>query len=160
MKEVPLSQSYVALVSDKDYQRVSQFKWHIIRNRTTVYAYSRLGKPSRKGAKEIPMHSFIVGGKADHKDHYGLNNQRYNLRLATQSQNLMNMSKTTSKTSSRYKSVCWHKAGKKWFAYIKLKGKMKYIGLFAKEKDAALAYDVKAKELFGEFANPNFKEQL
>jgi len=158
VREVQLTQGYVALVSDKDYARVSKFKWHITRNRTTVYAYSRLGKG--RAAPEVPMHVLIMGTKVDHIDHNGLHNWRKNLRPATQRQNMMNITKTSSKTSSKYKGVCWHKAGKKWFAYIKLYGKMHYIGLFSAEKDAALAYDVKARELFGEFANPNFKENL
>ena len=33
MKEIQLSQGYVALVSDKDYRRVSQFKWSAMRAR-------------------------------------------------------------------------------------------------------------------------------
>lgn len=157
MRKVKLTHGYAALVDNKDYQRVISVgtgTWWPVRNRTTVYAYTKI-----KG-KDVPMHTFILGGKADHRDHNGLNNQRHNLRLATQSQNLMNMSKTTSKTSSRYKGVCWHKKAKKWVASIKLEQRSIYIGLFSTQIVAARAYDKKAKELFGEFANTNFKESL
>ena len=39
MRKVPLSQGMLALVSDKDYARVSKFKWYAQKpNSTTFYA--------------------------------------------------------------------------------------------------------------------------
>ena len=57
---------------------------------------------------------------------------------------------------SRYKGVCWHKRKKKWCVSICKSGKRAYLGPFDNETEAALAYDQKAKELFGEFAYLNF----
>jgi hypothetical protein len=87
---------------------------------------------------------------ASEANHNGLDNRRHNLRPTDgQSQNLMNMTKTTSPTSSKYKGVCWHKAAKKWMASIKLHGKPIYIGLFVQERNAAEAYNKSAQHLFG-----------
>lgn len=41
MKEIPLTKGYVALVSDEDYERVAQFKWHARVGRSVVYARGR-----------------------------------------------------------------------------------------------------------------------
>ncbi len=62
----------------------------------------------------------------------------------------------TSTGSSKYKGVSWDKGRKKWKVYIQLSGKLSTIGYYRKEIVAAKAYDQKAKELFGEFANTNF----
>ena len=42
--------------------------------------------------------------------------------------------------SSSYPGVRWNKGRKKWEAYIKINGKQKYLGLFADEHEAALAW--------------------
>jgi len=60
------------------------------------------------------------------------------------------------KGSSMYKGVYWHKLAKKWGARITKNYKQHHIGLFISEKKAAMAYDEKARELFGEFALTNF----
>lgn len=62
-------------------------------------------------------------------------------------------------TSSKFKGVCWHKRDNGWRAYIRKDGKQLYLGLFTSEAEAACAYDVKAKELFGEFARLNFGDE-
>jgi AP2 domain len=158
LKKVKLTQGYAATVSDADYKRVAQFNWHIVRNKTTVYAYSRLGRG--KSTPSVPMHTFITGAKVDHIDHNGLHNWRSNLRPCTQRQNMMNRCKTHSKTSSVYKGVCWHKQAGKWTASIRMHRKSIHIGLFASQVVAAKAYDAKARELFGSFACTNFKEKI
>ena len=38
MKEIPLTQGYVALVDDEDYERVAQFTWHAGIDCRAVYA--------------------------------------------------------------------------------------------------------------------------
>jgi hypothetical protein len=92
--------------------------------------------------------------KIDHKDGNSLNNQKSNLRFASHIQNMANRKK--SKGISKYKGVYWNKRNKKWKAQIKSNGKEIYLGVYEEEIDAAIAYDIKAKETWGEFARLNF----
>ena len=84
-----------------------------------------------------------------------LNNQRYNLRKATPQENMMNRQKHKN-SSSRFKGVHWYKPANKWMTQIRFNNKHIHLGCFTSETEAALAYNQKAKELFGEFAKLNF----
>lgn len=48
-----------------------------------------------------------------------------------------------------YKGVCFHKKNGNWIAKIYLAGKIKNLGSFASEKDAARAYDIAASAAWG-----------
>lgn len=90
-----------------------------------------------------------------HIDHINGNptdNRIANLRLATPSQNAKNMRKREN-TTSTYKGVSWHKKGGKWQAQIRVDGLNIYLGYFATQLDAHLAYCAAAARLHGEFAN-------
>jgi hypothetical protein len=103
------------------------------------------------------MHRLFAGAPGmdvDHINGNGLDNRRCNLRPATRSQNNMNRAKR--RGVSKFKGVS-PKRGK-WRAYLKTGKKQHNLGVFESEYDAARAYDVKAKEMFGEFARVNFPE--
>ena len=51
-------------------------------------------------------------------------------------------------------------AYKRWRAQIGFNRKRIHLGDFADEKQAAMAYDDKVAELFGEFAYLNFPERI
>ena len=57
---------------------------------------------------------------------------------------------------SQYLGVCIRRTGR-ISSQISRNKKIVYIGSYNTEVEAARAYDKKAKELFGEFANLNFK---
>ncbi len=59
--------------------------------------------------------------------------------------------------SSKYKGIGWDKIAKRWVAQIQINKKHYYIGKFKSELHAAMARDIWAKELHGEFATLNFK---
>lgn len=86
----------------------------------------------------------------DHINGDRSDNRISNLRLATQSQNNGNR-RSTPGSSSRFKGVTRHKGGK-WQAQIECNGRARYLGLFATEEEASLAYQEAAVEVFGEFA--------
>lgn len=115
---------------------------------------------NRKGgwAKNYPgdasTHCRIPPYGVDHEDCNGLNNQRYNLRPANQTQNLAHARVRVGMTSP-YKGVSYCKRTKKWVAQICAHGVHKFLGRFNKEYDAAQAYNFAAEELFGEFARLN-----
>lgn len=92
----------------------------------------------------------------DHIDGNRKNNSVNNLRLATPFQNSANSRKTKSDTISQYKGVS--KNSRKWRAYIHNDYKTIHLGYYETELEAALAYDVKAIELFGQFACLNFPQ--
>jgi hypothetical protein len=64
----------------------------------------------------------------------------------------------TPNTSSTYRGV--HKYDNKWRASITHNNVYHHLGVFADEKDAALAHDTKAIELFGDDACLNFPEMV
>ena len=147
----------VALVDDGDYGLVSRYRWHVYevanRGRRTVsgpYAITRIRRDGRESS--IFMHRLITGYKqTDHWDRCGLNNQRYNLRDATSSQNGANSGPRT----GRYKGVHQHKPGR-WRAQIRIGRKQSHLGLFTSEEAAARAYDEAALAAWGEYAWLNF----
>ena len=94
------------------------------------------------------------GMVVDHIDSDGLNNQRYNLRVCTNAQNVQNQRIMRGGTS-RFKGVCWDMVNKKWRAKLGMNGKTFELGRFKVEADAASAYDDAAEKYFGEFAYTN-----
>lgn len=177
MKQIPLTQGKFALVDDEDYDSLMKFKWQAkFRNNNWYACHSyAIGKKTTT----IPMHRMLLkpekGKIVDHKDHNGLNNQRYNIRICTYSQNAKNKS---SHGSSKYLGVHHDKGKKSWInkdgsktvkyypiykAMIHDGKKSMFLGVFPDTKEgeilAAKCYDNKAKEIHKEFANLNFKDE-
>lgn len=76
----------------------------------------------------------------DHIDGNKVNNHHTNLRQVTQRENTQFYHRSR-KTSSKYTGVCWKERRKKWGAQIRLEGKVKFLGRFDCELEAARAYD-------------------
>jgi hypothetical protein len=87
----------------------------------------------------------------DHIDRNTSNNHVSNLRWATFSENLGNQLSRKG-SASKYKGVSFHKEKRKWISMIGGNKKRIFLGYFHCEKEAALAYNKAAKEIFGEFA--------
>lgn len=150
VRKTPNYKKFIALVDDEDYERVNQFNWYAKKQENLFYAIRHIERH-----KIIFMHNIIVGFKGvDHIDGNGLNNQRNNLRKATQQQNMMNK-QSRKNSSSRFKGIYWYKQTKRWMARITFNQRIFYLGYFTSEIQAALAYNKKALELFGEFAKLN-----
>jgi hypothetical protein len=88
----------------------------------------------------------------DHIDHCRTNNVASNLRWCSHSQNGMNASKRSKPSTSSYKGVHWRKDTQKWRASVRLDGKLKHLGHFTSEVQAAVAYNNYAIIHFKEFA--------
>jgi hypothetical protein len=159
VKQVPLTKGKFALVDDEDFERVSKLKWRYIRQKHRGYAVRTV----KIGDEEytLPMHRFILPHDlphTDHRDQNGLNNQKHNLRPATRSQNGQN--RRNQKHSSPFKGVFWSKSADKFQASISVNKRKIHLGYFTNAREGALVYDSAAREHFGEFARPNFTEEV
>lgn len=157
MKEIPLTQDKVALIDDEDFERVNQYKWYAVKAVTGAW-YAR----TIINGDLVYMHQLIMNTtgqlEIDHKDCNGLNNQKFNLRYCTRSQNQMNKNKRKNATSSKFKGVSWDYQHQKWRAEICKDYETYHLGRFVDEIEAAKTYDKAALKLFGEYARPNFVE--
>lgn len=153
MKEIPLTQGKATLVDDKDYEWLNQYKWCAHNRHGLCYVVRSLNPGT------VQMHQLILtpplGYQCDHIDGNGLNNQRANLRICTNTQNSHNRI-VQKGGSSRFKGVCYYKSTGKWRPRIHTNGKHISLGLFTTEIEAAQAYDEAALEYFGEYARLNF----
>jgi hypothetical protein len=130
--------------------RPADVKWEVTK---TAYASYARKEFTRKGVrKKVKLHRLLLNAKegeyVDHRNHNGLDNRRANIRIATPQQNQFNKN---AKRGKKFKGVTQLKGCKKYTAFIC----GKKIASFKTPEEAALAYNAKALEVFGEFARLN-----
>jgi hypothetical protein len=156
MKELKLTQGYIALVDDEDYELISQYKWHTFKSRNGLYG-ARNSSKKLGTQRKILLHRMLlnapIGLEVDHINGNGLDNRRENLRFASRAENQYN--RVGKQKISAYKGVSLHNKTGLWRMRIEKAGE-RYASYFKTEEEAARAYDAKAKELFGKYARLNF----
>ena len=162
-RRIYLGEGKYTIVDPRDFYWLNNFHWTLDGNGEHIYAVRNIMKAGA-GTKTISLHREIMshpkGLLVDHRNTDTLDNRRSNLRLATHSQNSCNRRKTSSKTSSRFRGVCFDKSRGRWSAHIRFHGKRMRLGRFKNEIDAAKAYDAAALEYHKEFARLNFPENF
>jgi hypothetical protein len=149
MKEIPVGKlgTVFALVDDADAELVLAYKWFL----NCGYA-----KANIKG-EVVGMAPLIMnrpkGMVVDHINHNRLDNQRSNLRICTQAENMRNRRPSKAKITSQYVGVYY--SGNSWSAQVTVGGKT-YIERHLTELNAAAARDRLAILHHGEFATLNF----
>lgn len=135
-----------SLVDDDKWHELFQKKWC-------------MSEGYFKDGKNTSMHRFLMSASknddlVDHINHNPLDNRLSNLRFSTHSGNAHNRTKIENATS-KYYGVYWHNTLQYWVSEFN-KDHIRYIvGYFTDEEEAAAAYNVKARELYSEFANLN-----
>ncbi len=149
MPEIQLSNGGYAIVEKDSLPMVSGYRW---------YRHSGGYAAAKHNNKTILMHRLITsapsGMEVDHINNNRLDNTVCNLRICTRSQNGCNQSIQKNK-ASKWKGVVWFNRDSLWKAQIKKNKKNYHLGYFKSEDDAAIAYNMAAISLFGEYANIN-----
>lgn len=157
---IQLTKGQFAVVDANDFERISQRKWHANWNRRarSYYASGSVWQKAAKRRMTLHMAREITQAKpgefVDHINHDTLDNRQSNLRICSSAQNNANACMKRNNTS-RVKGVSWSKNRNQWHAKIQKDGKTINLGRFASLREAALAYDAKALELFGSYALTN-----
>lgn len=138
-------------VDDDLWHELTQYSWNIIND----YISTEINK------KRVSMHEYVMNkynlipGENEIIDHINKikhDNRKINLRINSRSGNSHNKKKAPG-AASKYYGVS--RNGKNWGVRIIFKGITYHCGTFKKELEAAKAYNNKAIELYGEFANLN-----
>lgn len=123
MRLLGIGSGQVVKVDDADFEMLSRFTWRFDGRYASLLV----------GEDKVYMHKMLCDGDlVDHIDHDKLNNQRSNLRPASQQLNQYNR-------STRNKGISWHKSAVKWEAYIHFNRSKIHLGLYSSRTDAEIA---------------------
>lgn len=149
MCKITLKCGKEVLVDKEEYEFLSRFTWF---NNGKGYALASIN------GEVVRMHRLITNCgtnfEVDHINGNTLDNRKSNLRVCSHKENSRNV-KIPSHNTTGYKGVSFNKKRNKYRAYIKYEQKQIHLGYFLDKKEAALAYNKKAVELFGDFFKLN-----
>lgn len=156
---VPLPGGLSAIIDSCDYRLVAPYRWRV-KAENGIRFYARTSPKIGGKVRHILMHRLIAQASEheviDHKNGHGLINQRSNLRLCCRGENCRNTNKPKTKNpSSKYKGVYFCNTSARWIAHIRYQRLHYSLGRYGNEKDAAIAYNKAAVEMFGEYARLN-----
>lgn len=151
MKKMIVNEHEIIFDSE-DAHLIEGHSWAVTKNRNIFYA--RNGKQY--------MHRIVMNAKRgsiiDHINGNGLDNRKSNLRLASHQMNKANSTAKNSTSSFIGVSFKKERVSKPYRAMAKDNGKVKHLGYFRTEEEAARAYDTFVRTKYGEMAICNFKE--
>ncbi len=163
MKRTALTQEQLREVL-KYNKRTGLFTWRLPRKNVRVGEvagdfsgrYVRIKLDQKSYAASCLAWLYVTGEwppfEVDHRDTDKHNNRWKNLRSATRAQNAHNTRPMKRKKYTALKGVTWAKGRRKWMAAIRVEGRSTTIGYFDSDREAHIAYAVKARVLRGEFA--------
>lgn len=146
-------------VDRKDLARIAKHKWRI--------TYGASGRPrvvtsvrTESGVKNITLGAFLMKppkGKQVYARRFndGLDYRKDNLIVCTLKERQRLLPKNRKDASSVYRGVSYSKSSGNWRAGIEVDGVSINLGNYAKERDAALAYNKAARKYFGKLAYQN-----
>lgn len=141
MKTIPLTQGFVAVVDEEDYENLTQFEWQTKRDRGTSYARRKTSRRDGR-RKTVYMHRLILnappGVEVDHVNGDGLDNRRKNLRLATRELNNRNSHRR--RETLRRMPMGVRKHWNRYQAHLTRGGKRVLLGSFGDPMEAYAAY--------------------
>ena len=139
VSELRMPDGSVAIYDSEDEDIVGKFKWY---KNSKGYVFS---PPTRdKDSWCVTMHGLVmmrpVDCIVDHINGNKLDNRKENLRYCNQSENQKNVKKKVrhGKSTSKYKGVSWSSRGY-WQVVVRVDGRLKFIGKYDNEQDAANA---------------------
>ena len=153
MKQLNINGGFSILIDDEDLELVSQYKWTL--NNKHVRLSSNKGVFLPIHVVIFEKHRIVYRGECHHKNGNPLDNRKENLVSCTKSEH-RHMEAGRSWTG--YKGVTAKR--NKWQARIYDKGRLIVLGCFNTPEEAALAYDKKATEIFGNHAFINFPRNV
>jgi hypothetical protein len=155
-KLIPVGNEF-AIVDDDDFEELSKHHWYSGGSHG-LYAIATIN------GEIMYMHRLLLNAQkpliVDHINGSTCDNRRANLRLCMQRENMANqrkqlIAKNDRVTTSKYKGVFFRKDRNRWSAYIGTGKDREWLGCFATQEAAALAYNKAAKERWGEFSKIN-----
>lgn len=166
--KIAIGKNKFAIVDREDYPFLNRLRWEAFVKGRNWYAGIRKVIDGSSGRKQttIYMHEFLI--ELENRDCISFKNGNT---LDYRKDNLFGVTKGVStarskkrltthggkEPTSKYKGVCRRikKGYKTWEVRIAKNKKVFYCGSYKTQKEAAMAYNDKAKELYGEFAYQN-----
>lgn len=168
---IQLTQNQNTLVDVQDWVELSRLRWFAWWSPCTKSFYARRSvnfireSDQKRSCNVISLHGAVIEkargsllGRltVDHRNMDTLDNRRSNIRPATRSENKQNSRTHSRKNQGSGRPIKGvYQRGNKWRAAIRVDKKLRQLGTFDSDVDAARAYDKVALEMFGEFARTN-----
>ncbi|WAC75333.1 hypothetical protein OU995_11805 [Roseateles sp. SL47] len=148
---VPLANhAFSAYVDDIDAEAVMRHRWYFAEPKNgCMYARATVG------GTRVMLHRFIAdlagieGQLIDHRNRFGLDCQRDNLRAASYSENNVNR---TARSASGHPGVFSAKGGSGWVVRFRKDRKDHYFGFYRDLDEACAVARAAMKQVYGEFA--------
>lgn len=152
MKEISLNKNRFVIVDDRDYENLNQFRWCVD---AQGYATRAIYNPDDQKSRRVLMHRVLMntpnGYDTDHINGNKLDNRRCNLRIATRTQNIINVSKPNRHNKVGFRGVQMSKEGR-FYSGLIVNGKRVHLGMFDTAEEASRAYQMAKSEAYKEFA--------